>query len=225
VRDDLLPSGDQKAILDRTYRARDMASALMDEHEGMSFITAFMMASDRVFGEDVWARVESGALEAEKALHLVGSYARMDLLLRANVAGRLSTDALFRLLPEAWVSSDPDDTDPRYLTLWREASKRFGGTIIDGPRLPSRGGVVPVWRGQDADDPWGIAWSLAHDVALRFARGASTRAPLRRPVIVHGAVKRGDVLAYLTARDEAEVIVDPEHVSVIDERYLVEGSK
>jgi len=106
---------------------------------------------------------------------------------------------LIEMLPDLWRGSDPDDTDPQYLRLWKTAWLANGRrTVRDGPHLP-KGRTVRCYRGQDADAPLGIAWSLDRRVAEKFARGAGTRQSNRSGMVFETEVPRTAVLAYLTA--------------------------
>ena len=63
-------------------------------------------------------------------------------------------------LPGCGRGSDPDDTDPRFLDLWKRARIANGGSYLrDGKALPRRR-ILQVYRGQDEGAPFGIAWSL-----------------------------------------------------------------
>lgn len=171
-------------------------------------ITAFIMAGDFISGERAWDELKSGA-PFKQALWLVGSYQRVAFCVEAIEAGYVETETVLDLLPEVWPNSDPDDTDPRFLNLWRQAWGRNDFRYLrDGGPLPRNHSLV-VYRGQDEGDRLGISWSLNKDIAERFAKGAALRVRNRGGVIYVGKVDRRNVMAYLTGRNEDELIIDP----------------
>jgi hypothetical protein len=109
-----------------------------------------------------------------------------------------------------WRGADPDDTDPENLEVWRRLYRLNGSHYIrDGRPLPA-GQYVTVYRGGAPLEP-GIAWSTDPKIARKFANGAGLRVRTHGEVI-RGEVHRKHVLAYITGRGEAEVIVDPKYV-------------
>lgn len=156
--------------------------------------------------------IRSGA-PLEEAVPLVGSYARIQWALDQVTAGRATMGELLRLLPKWWPMSDPDDTLPQMRVLWTAAwlenKRRY---IRDGKPLP-RTSWLTIFRGQDpveGNDPrlMGVSWTLDDKIAERFARGAATRQKNRGGVVYAASIERRKVLAYLTARNEEEVIVN-----------------
>ena len=189
-------------------RQAELARKLMDADPRLPFVSAFVIAGDRLRAdEQAWPMLEAGT-PYRKAAVWVGSYARVDFALRAMEAGYLDRDALYRALPDLWSGSDPDDTDPRFLALWLAAREAKGNYLRDGKALP-RSKALTLYRGQDEGAPFGIAWSLDADVAGKFARGAATRQHNRDGVVYVANVERDRVLGYMTGRNEAEVIIDP----------------
>jgi len=185
-----------------------IAHEMIERDPRIPFIGALVIAGDRLSAErsDRWL---AEGMPFDDALAFVGSYARLDWALRAQERGATSRGWLLDRLPHLWSGSDPDDTDPRFLALWREAFARNGHRpILDGRRLPP-GDVLTVYRGQFRDAPLGIAWSLDRRVAEAFARSGGLRGAIQGGVVLTRSARRRDVLAYLTGRDESEVIVDP----------------
>lgn len=169
------------------------------------------MASDILSARRWEARVKEGETDAETAVMLTGSYARLDLAIRLMDQGLVTPEWFFRELPDLWSGSDPDDTNERFIRIWEDAFARNGGTVYqpgERKRLP-RKRYITIWRGQRDGDRLGCAWSLSRRVAERFARGASFRTAIANPVIIETIVPRGTILAYLTGRGEEEVIIDP----------------
>jgi hypothetical protein len=177
--------------------------------ENIPFITRTIMANDLLSAEHRMAQVQSGEMPAEQAIDLTGSYARLNFAIELSERNYLSHDRLLDLLPELWGSSDPDDTDPRFLALWMAAHRRNKFVALrDGRPLP-RLRYLPVFRGQMPNAPKGIAWTLDPKIAQKFANGAGNRVPEPQGVVYRGFVAREHILAYLTRRGESEVIVNP----------------
>lgn len=73
--------------------------------------------------------------------------------------------------------------------------------------MPER---LTVYRGCSVKDHSGFSWTLERSVAEWFARRFKREEGM---VVLTATVDRGDVIAYLTGRNEAEVIAMPEHVT------------
>lgn len=201
-----------QSILAGVERQQKLADDLAETMPTVDSITRYIIAGDLLSAERAMAMVQSGEWDAERALDLTGSYARLNFALELNERGYLTEAALLAALPHLWRGSDPDDTDPRFLALWRKAFNANGRSPVrDGRPLPP-GKVLVVFRGQAAGEPYGIAWSLDPKVAQKFARTLGGRTTRQGGVVYHGWVMRPNIMAYLTGRQEAEVIVDPAHV-------------
>lgn len=187
-------------------------------HEGVHPITAHIMAGDILSAQRATEMVAKGT-PVEKAYFLVGSYARWDWTVAMLVAGKVSEQWFADHICDLWSGSDPDDTSEQNLRLWRRFWARNGGaTIRDGKALTrarsSSTGLVKVYRGgMPGDLTNGFAWTTDPKIAQKFALGAGTRVRIEGGVVVSGQVRPGQVLAYITGRGEAEVIVDPHLVS------------
>lgn len=179
---------------------------------GLPYITAFVMAGDRLSAERALRYVEDGTWDWQRGLTLTGSYARLDLARTLVEKGLMPREDLLKELPELWRGSDPDDTDVKWLLLWQEAWTHNGEqTIYDGAtRLPEADYKAPiiVYRGQPDSADFGIAWSTSREIAEKFAGGAGLRVRTQG-VTWRALVPRDKVIAYLTERGECEVIVDP----------------
>jgi len=213
-----IPFDDKEAMRARDEPVMKLASELCDKDASLPYISAFIMAGDILTGERSRKMVAAG-VSYQRAVHFVGSYARLDFALWAQEHGFCTREELLDDLPDLWRGSDPDDMDPRFLTLWHEAWVRNRRKpIIDGRAVPGR--VLTIYRGQDAEDdtfgrdpdrlPVGIAWSLDEKVAQKFANGAALRVSHRpNPVVYVAKVERKNIYAYLTGRGESEVVVNP----------------
>lgn len=74
--------------------------------------------------------------------------------------------------------------------------------------------VVTIYRGYDhRNGAKGISWTLSKDKADWFAN----RWGGRGAVVATGQVNKADILAHFIGRQEAEVVVDPRHITVLKE--------
>lgn len=123
-------------------------------------------------------------------------------------------------LPWIWTDSEPNDTDRRWVTLFRDSTKTEGVLVSDmfnGIRYPLPDDeVLTIYRGTHyRNDKLGLAWSLSKEVAEMFS--SYGRLKDQNPGwVITGEVPRGDILAYLMNRKEHEIDVDPAKVKVID---------
>jgi hypothetical protein len=194
-------------FVERAKREAEIAATL---DASLPMLTRVVMAGDLRQAQDSLQRLRAGDIDIDRAMVLTGSYGRMPLLIQAIDDSLVPIHKALDLLPEWWPSSDPDDTDPRLISLWESAFARNGGLVTDeGHDLPRKAWLT-IWRGQRTTDPLGCAWSLDRAIAERFANGASFRTAIANPQVIEAKVPRGIILAYLTGRGEEEVIINPE---------------
>lgn len=187
---------DLQAVADRTA---ELMRELMAQ--GYSVINAIVMAGDMVSAERIDELVRQGE-KPQDLVWMIGSYARFDWAVQ-----KLPRQKFFEILPALWVGSDPDDTNPEYLNLWREARARNKGRVItDGKPLP-KGSTFTVYRGQ-VGDAKGFAWSLDRAIAEKFAKSGGGRGFVTGGKVLTRTVRRADIIAYLTSRNESEVILN-----------------
>lgn len=188
-----------------------LAEELMSKDPKLTFLSAFIIAGDLLSIERAKKMLKEG-IDFDDATAFVGSYGRLEFALWAKKNGYTTLDHLLNILPDLWRGSDPDDSKVEYHALWLQAwEKNNRKTILDGKHLP-RGKYLTIYRGQDEDQPTGISWSLREEVARKFANGAATRQLNRGGVVYEGQVLRSKIIAYLTLRNEEEVIVSPLNV-------------
>jgi hypothetical protein len=183
---------------------------LMDE--GMDLMNAVVRASDIVSAEDATARAENGE-DPDELVGYVGSYARLDWAIK-----HLPRPRLLERLPGLWVGSDPDDTCPEYLALWQEAYVANGRRVVQDEEETSLPDTpfFTVYRGQVGNEKrWlGVSWTLDRRVAERFAASGGGRGLVKGGKVLEARIYPSAVLAFLTSRDESELILDLSKVEV-----------
>lgn len=196
-------------------RTNQIAGDLMKANPSLNFITATIVAGDLLSAERATNEVKSGTTPAEKAVWLVGSYARWDWAITMMNLKQLDEGWFFDNILDLWRGSDPDDTNHAYLDLFRRAKTRKGSYLRDGRPLPrARDRQITVYRGGPPSMALyrGFAWTTDPKIAQKFAGGAGERVMRSDGVVITGHVFPGQVLAYITERGEAEVVVDPQFV-------------
>ncbi len=201
----------------REERRMAIVSEILAADPSIGYISALIIAGDRLSAERAASFVNYGEMKAMEAVEHVGSYARLDFALRMHEAGKITRATLLKNLPSLWRDSDPDDTDPRFLKLWKDARKRHGKIISDSARDLRRVLTIVIYRGQDRGARLGIAWTTDRKIAEKYARGMALRQHDRDGEVLRGEVAPRHVLAFLTKRNESEVIVDPTNVTIRNE--------
>lgn len=202
---------DLNQVVKESERANQIASALLAEHPHLG-VTAYVMAGDKVSAERVTRMVKERELTPREAVNYVGSYARFEWAV-ANLQKR----TLARLLPELWRGSDPDDTNPEYLAIWRDAWIRNGQkTVCDGEPLPI--GKLRIYRGQMNGAVVGFSWTLNRSIAAKFAYSGGLRGRIPNGIILNASIQSEHVYGYLTERGESEIIIDPSCIRRINGR-------
>src|SRR5262245_30632580 len=185
------------ALIEKQMHQQSERAILLQEADPrLPYVSAYVMAGDIIRGEYALDMLRKGEWSWAEAEIRTGSYARFGLRVSAWEEGLITIEDALTDLGPAWRGADPDDTDPRFLSLWIEAKRRHGNYIRDGRPLP-RTHILTLYRGQDADAPLGIAWSLDRMTALKFANGAATRQHDRGGTILTRHCWRRDALAFL----------------------------
>lgn len=81
-------------------------------------------------------------------------------------------------------------------------------------KMPDRLTVHRGFNGKGTARGW--SWTLNHDQAVWFAARYAGIRDGKPPTVVTGTVLKRNVIAYLTGRNEAEIIARPERVKVTD---------
>lgn len=190
--------------------------SLREKYPDLPSVTIVVMAQDMLSAQHRRKKIEDGA-DPYDMLIMVGSFARFGFAVDLMEEGIVTRDWFFDNIAELWRGADPNDADQRFLRVWQAAWRRNKfRPVKDEPgkyrgAIP-RGGRITVYRGQRMFEKPGIAWSLKREVAETFAKGASFRVPIADGIVVYGEAPASKVLAYITGRDEHEVIIDPDEV-------------
>jgi hypothetical protein len=238
---DLDNAGKQlKDLLLHQEREQKFIEEIYAKNPGVHPIKAMIMAGDYASAEQWGPYFERGEWDFEHTASMIGSYARMDWVLKMLELGKAKPEEIYPMLPDLWSGGGPDSTDKRFLELWRSAWDTNGQKMIVKAESPNgkfllpevlannRKKLVTVFRGEDLTRIGrGISWSLDIEVAERFARGASNRVPTEGDVYV-AKVHKKRILAYIAGRGESEVILDPMQLAVwpqVIERFRFRKNK
>ena len=219
-------AGWDEAKLTAQHQAQaDRATQLMNGDPNLNYLAAFIIAGDQLAGERSQRWVKMG-LDPQLAMGFVGSYSRLDFALWAVSEGYMDRSVLIDVLPGLWRGSDPDDTDPRFLQLWKEAHSLAGVTILDNEDqpLPIHTDIygdpwLVLYRGQLTLDGEGIAWTTDYAIASKFATTGGLRGTRRSGHVLARWAHPKDALAYLTGRGESEVVIDPNDLFDTEPRW------
>ena len=218
---DLAGGIDWRLVEEDFQHQAELTRQLADKHPEIGMPTVFIMAGDLVAAEKVDKLFQAKQMTFEAAQAVMGSYARFDWIVKQIEQGIVKPEQAYALLPEVWSSSDPDDTDPRFLKFWKKAyAANDNKCIWDDNEPPLRKKVFTVYRGQDRHLYYeggllGIAWTLDKNIAKKFARGAWARQSNRPGEVLTGGIARKDILAFICGRGESEIIADPRRVKII----------
>lgn len=200
--------------IERSKIQHALAGEIRKQSPHIPFITAYIIAGDRLSAERAEELVKTGTSAVEASV-FVGSYARFEFIVNHYKQGNISSEEFFKLLPREWSACDPDDTNREYLQLWKEAFERYGRIETGKPLKKDK--ILTIYRGQRSQDSQlGVSWTLRRAIARKFARGAALRQRAMDGVILKARISQSQVLAYLTQRGEEEVIVDP---TLLDVEY------
>ena len=108
-------------------------------------------------------------------------------------------------------------------------TKRFGDrreylmSKAERSKLDNLDDVITIYRGIGTDDDidfdkygYGFSWSQSEKVATWFA----TRFLRARRLVIEARIKKEHIIALLTDKDEAEVVVNPKEIIIINEREV-----
>jgi len=141
-----------------------------------------------------------------------------------DISWQLDGDEYWELLGQVWTDSENiwQNRDE-----WREMleADEHGREAMSSPDVqsvftlpPEKGGLLDetvIYRGYRHDDDGldGFSWTLDKARAKWFARRLAHKG--EAAYVAEGRVNREHVIAYITARDEQEIVVLPENVNVI----------
>jgi hypothetical protein len=149
---------------------------------------------------------------------------RMDILADLVRGGhfRKNPEAYWDLARAVWADSEQPEDDARWRLLLNPGLPGRSAMTHprDRPLLEAMSETIILYRGVHADDDAtakdaalsGWSWSLKEDTAAWFAQRLIGQSKL--PYVIAATVAKRDVIAYLTSRNEDEIIVDPTCVQV-----------
>ncbi|HWA27543.1 MAG TPA: hypothetical protein VG734_17945 [Lacunisphaera sp.] len=166
--------------------------------------------------------------EYEIYLTTYDSHVRLDALV--EILPRLNDREYWTLLRDVWISSEVTLPDKdKWLSLLRAKRPERDRLMVPSDRrfLARLPDVVTIYRGcGHVDGIYGLSWTLDYERARFFAVYAC--GPRRRvlspqyhgttPTIAKATCPKNDVLSYFSRRNEAEIVVDPTKIHLIDAR-------
>lgn len=200
----------------KEFEERSELAQKISEERGLPFTTALIIAGDELSRERAEALVAEGKSILFASIG-IGSYARFDWLVEQYYGGNLSPDEFFPVICQYWRAADPDDTNPFFLDVWEDAySWNDFKTLTDEDKSLPDESWLTAYRGQMSDtDIMGVSWSLSKDIAEKFARGAALRINVLGGSLITARVPRAAVIAYISGRNEEEIIVNPVDVEIV----------
>jgi hypothetical protein len=118
----------------------------------------------------------------------------------------------FEFFGESWESSDNVFLYMQEIKTIFKAHNSLTHYMMDQEDLQVFNDLpqtVEVFRGQCADKPTGLSWTLNKDIALKFASGEMDRYLRVNPVLLTAKINKSDIYAIKTGRGEKEVICSP----------------
>lgn len=124
----------------------------------------------------------------------------------------LSTEDFTRMLADAWIRSESPNDDPnlsktKLLAMFKAADPSILMDDEERSRLQSLEDPVTVYRGvtsYNAKNVKALSWTLDENVAQWFAHRYGEQG-----TVYQAQIRKGDIYAIFTGRNESEVIVDP----------------
>lgn len=124
----------------------------------------------------------------------------------------LSTEDFTQLLADAWIRSESPNDDPnlsktKLLAMFKVADPNILMDDEERSRLQSLEDPVTVYRGvtsYNAKNVKALSWTLDENVAQWFAHRYGEQG-----TVYQAQIRKGDIYAIFTGRNESEVIVDP----------------
>ena len=159
-------------------------------------------------------------------LRWANSYSRAGVLVkfypRCNRLGLL--DEYFRLAGGEWSGCDNLGVyQLEFRLIFQSNPGRWPLLMSENDRavwsaLPD---IVDLFRGCGPGNRMGLSWSLDRAVAEKFPQYVRYRQ--QEPSVLHARVKKADVVAYFSERDESEVVAFVTEADVVAETKLEGG--
>lgn len=124
----------------------------------------------------------------------------------------LSTEDFTQMLADAWIRSESPNDDPnlsktKLLAMFKAADPNILMDEEERSRLRSLENPVTVYRGvtsYNAKNIKALSWTLDENVAQWFAQRYGEHG-----IVYQAQIRKDDIYAIFTGRNESEVIVDP----------------
>jgi hypothetical protein len=130
----------------------------------------------------------------------------------------VTLEAFAQEVGSVWrIQERPIENFADWLDFFRTTCDELGQCLVDTPDEPLPDGELEIWRGVSAPQHMkGLGWTLDREKAICFA----SRDPIlgERPRLYRALAKRDDVLAYFNTLQEAEIVIDPNTLSITEEQ-------
>jgi hypothetical protein len=135
----------------------------------------------------------------------------------------------WKLISDVWTDSENINQHfEGWCDLW--ASEMSGRELVmdeeERAALAALPDLITVWRG--AGHPGaaeGLSWTLNKEKAAWFARRNTGHPDRVGAFVARGAVRKCDVLAHFIGRDEAEIVVLPDHVTNVKVQRIADRKR
>ena len=131
----------------------------------------------------------------------------------------LSNEDFTQMLADAWIRSESPNDDPnlsktKLLALFKAADPKILMSEEERTRLRDLENPVTVYRGvtsYNAKNVKALSWTLDENVAQWFAHRYGEHG-----TVYQAQIRKEDIYAFFTGRNESEVIVDPKQLVNIE---------
>lgn len=139
----------------------------------------------------------------------------------SEIKNILTEDTFWKLVSEVWTDSENIYQNfDKWVDLFlsrKDKNPTPSGEIIDKAFFASLPNDVVIYRGCGVKNKLGMSWTTKKDIAYGFSRRYVYSEPA---FLVTARVKKEDIFAVFTGRDEFEVVVLPDEISIIKEENI-----
>lgn len=125
-----------------------------------------------------------------------------------NVAWMMEAEAFWRSFHKQWSMFDriPHEDFEELMIEHREEWRPEFMSAESAAAYAELPESFVAYRGQSADDPAGLSWTLNRAVAEGFARGHRL-IPVNNPVVIEATISKAAVAGVFLGREESEIVI------------------